>query len=382
MTLAVGAGAEPSRLRVELGPRSYDIIVGEGLIEAAATYLTPVLTSRRVAVVADETVAELHLPALLSALAAGGIEAHEIIVPQGESTKDIAHLQRLIDALLDAKIERDDAVIAFGGGVVGDLAGFAAGILLRGVAIVQLPTTLLAQVDSAIGGKTGINTRHGKNLVGAFHQPRLVLADIDVLDTLPRRQLLAGYAEVVKYGLIDDPELFAWLEVHGEAVCAGDHAAQRHAVLASCGAKSRIVGADEREAGTRALLNLGHTFAHVLEAETGYSDRLLHGEAVSIGMVLAFELSVRLGLCPRAEAERVRRHLAGVGLPTCPRPAVDGDAADRLIGYMAQDKKVRRGRVGFVLVRGIGRAFLSSDVDPAAVRALLDDELAGRAPAP
>jgi 3-dehydroquinate synthase len=337
-----------------------------------------VLAGRRVAVVSDETVAALHLPELARSLASGGIEHHEIVVPPGEATKDFAVLQRLIDDLLGARIERGDAVIAFGGGVIGDLAGFAASILRRGVAVVQMPTTLLAQVDSSVGGKTGINTRHGKNLVGAFHQPRLVLADTGVLDTLPRRQAVAGYAEVVKYGLIDDPGFFAWLETNGGAVCAGERAARRHAVVTSCRAKARIVAADERETGSRALLNLGHTFAHALEAEAGYGGGLLHGEAVAVGMVLAFELSARLRLCPAADVERVRRHLASVGLPTRPPAAVGEDGAGRLIDRMEQDKKVRDGQIAFVLAHGIGKAYVDRNVDRAEVRAVLDDSLAGR----
>ncbi|MFQ5958502.1 MAG: 3-dehydroquinate synthase [Alphaproteobacteria bacterium] len=371
------AGAEPARVRVELGARSYDIVVGEGLIAAAAIWLEPVLGGRRVAAVSDETVAALHLPTLAGALDASGIEHHDFVVPAGEASKDFAHLERLVDALLDARLERGDTVVALGGGVVGDLAGFAASILRRGVAVVQMPTTLLAQVDSAVGGKTGIDTRHGKNLVGSFHQPSLVVADIGVLDTLPRRELLAGYAEVVKYGLIDDPAFFAWLEANGADVVAGDREARRYAVVTSCAAKARIVSGDERDAGSRALLNLGHTFAHALEVETGYGDALLHGEAVAIGMALAFDLSVRLGLCPAEDAERVRRHLDAVGLSTSARGAVAGDAARRLVEHMAQDKKVRAGEIAFVLVHGIGKAYLSHDVEIGAVRALLEESLAG-----
>ena len=371
------AGGGPARLRVELGARGYDIVVGEGLLADAVTWLGPVLESRRVAVVSDETVAALHLPALGRALEAAGIEHHDAVVPAGEASKDFAHLERLVDSLLDARIERSDTVIALGGGVVGDLAGFAASILRRGIAVVQMPTTLLAQVDSAIGGKTGIDTRHGKNLVGSFHQPSLVVADVATLDTLPRRELLAGYAEVVKYGLIDDPAFFAWLEANGAGLLAGDRAARHQAVVASCAAKARFVAADEREAGSRALLNLGHTFAHALEVETGYGETLRHGEAVAIGMVLAFDLSVRLGLCPAADTERVRRHLDAVGLPTTPRAAIAGDAAARLVGHMAHDKKVRAGEIAFVLVDAIGKAHLSRDVDVAEVRALLEESLAG-----
>ena len=268
-------------------------------------------------------------------------------------------------------------MIALGGGVVGDLAGFAASVLRRGVAVVHVPTSLLAQVDSSVGGKTGIDTRHGKNLVGSFHQPHLVLADIAALDTLPRRELRAGYAEVVKYGLIDEPDFFAWLEANGEALLRGDHGPLRHAVTMSCAAKARIVAADERETGVRALLNLGHTFAHSMETAAGYGDGLVHGEAVAIGLVLAFDLSVDLGLCPPEDAARLRRHLAAAGLPTSVRQAITGDndgraVADRLVDIMGQDKKVERGRITFVLARGIGRAFLEPDVDLQRVRRVID----------
>ncbi len=369
----------PARVRVDLGARSYDIVVGAGVLAAAGEEIAAALPGRRVAVVSDETVAAHHLPALLASLDAAGIGHCEIPVPPGEASKSFAGLERLLDALLDARIERGDAVVALGGGVIGDLAGFAASILRRGVACVQVPTTLLAQVDSAVGGKTGINTRHGKNLVGSFHQPRLVLADIATLETLPRRELLAGYAEVVKYGAIDDPAFFGWLEENGAAVVAGDRAARTHAVVTSCAAKARIVAADEREAGTRALLNLGHTFAHALEVEAGYGDALRHGEAVAIGMVLAFGLSVRLGLCPAEDAERLRAHLAAVGLPVRPAGVVGRDARDRLLAHMAQDKKVAGGRVTFVLARGIGRAFLTREVETETLRAFLDEALAERA---
>jgi 3-dehydroquinate synthase len=278
----------------------------------------------------------------------------------------------LCERLLELKVERSSTLIALGGGVIGDVTGFAAAVLLRGIDCVQIPTTLLAQVDSSVGGKTGINTRRGKNLVGSFHQPRLVLADTGVLSTLPRRQLLAGYAEIVKYGLIGDPDFFAWLEGHGSAVIDGDPAARRHAVKASCAAKAAIVAADERERGTRALLNLGHTFAHALEAEVGYGDELLHGEAVSIGIVMAFELSARLNLCPWEDAARARRHLAAMGLPT----GLDTENGrfwntTNLVEHMSRDKKVKGGRISFVLARGIGQAFLSDDVAAAEVEALL-----------
>lgn len=368
---------EPDRLRVELGARSYDILIGRGLLANAGRHLKPVLKQPRVIVLTDHTVAELHLPSLTRALGAAGIDSHPIILPPGEQTKSFAQLEEVIDQLLAARIERGTTLAALGGGVIGDLAGFAASIVLRGIDCVQIPTTLLAQVDSSVGGKTGIDTRWGKNLVGSFHQPRLVLADIDALATLPRRQLLAGYAEVVKYGLIGDAGFFAWLEDHGMSLIDGNEAARQHAVKISCAAKARIVGEDEREAGARALLNLGHTFAHALEAECGYSDELLHGEAVAIGLVMAFDLSARLGLCSPDDAARVERHLGAVGLPTEPT-AIAGRIWDieRLLDHMRHDKKVQSGRITFVLARGIGQAFLARDVDLSEVSGLLEQALA------
>ena len=359
-------------LTVSLGERSYPIRVGAGLIAEAGAQIQEVLPDRRLVVVTDETVAGLHLEPLLASLDEAGLGHGEIVLPAGEATKDFAHLERLTGDLLDARVDRRTLLVALGGGVVGDLAGLAAAVTLRGLDFVQIPTTLLAQVDSSVGGKTGINTRQGKNLVGAFHQPRLVLADTAALSTLPTRELLAGYAEVVKYGLIGDPEFFGWLEAKGEALLAGDPDARRHAVLTSCRAKAEVVAADEREAGRRALLNLGHTFGHALEAGCGYGGALLHGEAVAIGMVMAFDLSVRLGLCPAGDAVRVRRHLAAVGLPTglerLDNAALDPDT---LLGHMAQDKKAQDGKITFVLLRGIGQAFLASDVETSAVRDLL-----------
>ncbi len=367
----------PQRLRVELGDRGYDILVGDGLIASAGRYLDEVLVGRRVAVVSDETVAGHYLAPLAASLEASAIDHHAIVLPPGEGSKDFGHLEGLLDDLLEARIERGDTVVALGGGVIGALAGFAASILRRGVAVVQVPTTLLAQVDSAVGGKTGIDTRHGKNLVGSFHQPRLVLADTAALDTLPRRELLAGYAEVVKYGLIGDAAFFAWLETEGAGVCEGVPAARRQAVLTSCATKARIVADDEREAGARALVNLGHTFAHAIEAEAGYDGRVVHGEAVAVGLVLAFVLSARLGLCPADEAERVRRHLADSGLPTTIGQALgEGADADALIAHMAQDKKVRDGQMTFVLARAIGDAFLSRDVEPDALGAVIAESIA------
>ncbi len=366
--------SDAETVTVALGERAYEIVVGEGLLGRAGAAIAPLLARPEVVVVTDETVAGLHLDTLATGLDDAGIGHRAIVLPPGERTKDFAHLERLVDALLEARVERDDTIVAFGGGVVGDIAGFAASILRRGVGMVQVPTTLLAQVDSSVGGKTGINTPRGKNLVGSFHQPRLVLADIDLLDTLPSRELLAGYAEVVKYGLIDDPALFTWLERHGGELLAGDKALRRQAVAASCRAKARVVARDEREAGARALLNLGHTFGHALEAAAGYDGRLLHGEAVAVGMVMAFDLSVRLGLCPPGDADRVRRHLAAVGLPVA-RTAVAGGDADTgvLLEHMKQDKKARDGRPVFVLANGIGRAFLTRDVAPEAVRSLLEE---------
>jgi len=364
-------------IRVELGARSYDIIVGEGLLADLGTRLRPLLTQPRVAVVTDANVAPLYLKDVETSLQRAGIDPFSVVLPAGEQTKDFAHLQTLTDRLLEARVERGTTLVALGGGVVGDITGFAAGIVLRGLDYVQVPTTLLAQVDSSVGGKTGINTRRGKNLVGLFHQPRLVLADVQTLDTLAPRQLLAGYAEVVKYGLIDDADFFAWLETRGAAVCAGDRTAQVRAVCASCAAKAAIVADDEREAGRRALLNLGHTFGHALEAETGYDGTLLHGEAVAAGMVLAFDLSVRLGFCPTEDAVRVRRHLETAGLPCgfAALPAIRW-SADALISHMTRDKKVRDGRTTFVLARGIGEAFVSRDVDIDAVHQLLRDAIA------
>ncbi len=369
--------SDAASVRVELGARGYDILVGAALLAEAGTRLKAAVKARTAIVVTDENLARLHLPALEGSLATAGITSRAIVLPPGERTKDFANLQSLVEALLDARVERGSVVVAFGGGVIGDLAGFAASIALRGIDFIQIPTTLLAQVDSSVGGKTGINTRHGKNLVGSFHQPRLVLADVAVLSTLPPRERLAGYAEIVKYGLIDDPEFFAWLETEGRKVAAGDTAATIRAVVTSCTAKAAIVAADEREAGRRALLNFGHTFGHALEAESGFGDRLLHGEAVAIGMVMAFDLSVRLGLCPAEDAARVRRHLAAVGLPVgLGRLAGPDWTAEALLAHMAQDKKVVDGRTTFILTRGIGRAFIARDVPAAAVLDLLRGAIA------
>ncbi len=364
-------------VRVELGSRSYDIVVGDDVLASAGEMMAPVLRRPRVIVVTDRHVADLHLETLLRSLSDGAVDAIPIVLDAGEQTKDISHFGKLMDAILGRGIDRDTALVALGGGVVGDLTGFAAATALRGIDFVQIPTTLLAQVDSSVGGKTGINSPHGKNLIGAFHQPRLVLADSRVLRTLPRREMLAGYAEVVKYGLIGDAAFFGWLEGHGADLIDGNPAKIRHAVVTSCRAKAAIVAADEREAGERALLNLGHTFGHALEAETGYSNTLLHGEAVAIGMVMAFDLSARLGLCPPDDAARVRRHLAAVGLPTGTNftNSVLWDPA-RLMSHMGRDKKTRGGKLTFILVRGIGDAFVSRDVPVDELSAFMEGAVA------
>jgi 3-dehydroquinate synthase len=359
-------------LTVALGDRSYEIVIGEELIPRAGQWVAPLLKSGRAMIVTDETVAELHLEALERALESAGGAFEAFVLPAGEATKDFEHLSDLCSRLLLAGVERGTTLVALGGGVIGDLTGFAAAILLRGLDFIQIPTTLLAQVDSSVGGKTGINTPEGKNLVGAFHQPRLVLADTTALTTLPRRELLAGYAEVVKYGAISDAEFFTWLESHGADILDGAPELLTRAVEVSCASKAAIVAADERESGARALLNLGHTFGHALEAEVGYSGELLHGEAVAIGMIMAFDLSVQLGYCPAEDAARLRRHLAAVGLPTG-LEALPGRIWDpgRLLGHMQKDKKVADGRITFILARGLGEAFITRDVEPAEITALL-----------
>ena len=370
-------------IRVELARGAYDVVVGGGLLAAAGVRLAPYLGRPSTAVISDETVAALHGQTLAEALDRAGIAQRTITLPAGEATKDFAHLEELLDRLLEARIERGDTIIALGGGVIGDLAGFAASILRRGVGIVQLPTTLLAQVDSAVGGKTGINTRHGKNLVGSFHQPRLVLADVAVLRTLARRDLAAGYAEVVKYGALGDRALFDWLERHSGEIVGGDAAALEKAVVASVRAKAGIVARDEREAGERELLNLGHTFAHALETEAGHGDSLRHGEAVAIGLVLAFDLSVRLGHCAPDEHARLKRHLAAVGLPVAIGEVAGPEWSVRaLIEHMAQDKKTRRGRLRLVLARAIGDAFVSEDIEPETLAEAVEQSLNTGAAAP
>jgi 3-dehydroquinate synthase len=350
------------RLRVELGARGYDILVGPQLIERAGPEILPLMRRRQAVIVSDEIVAGYCLAALRDSLSEVGITHHTVFLPPGEETKDLAHFGRLAEDILAVGIERGTMLIALGGGVVGDVTGFAAATLLRGVDFVQIPTTLLAQVDSSVGGKTGINTRIGKNLIGAFYQPRLVLADTSVLSSLPRRELLAGYAEIVKYGLIRDAGFFAWLETEGASVCTLAPDALRCSVMTSCAMKAEIVAGDEREEGDRALLNFGHTFGHALETETGFSSRLLHGEAVALGMVLAFDFAVRLGLASADEAERVRSHLERCGLPTrMAQIGLAGASADGLMGHMRKDKKVRDGRITLIMPRRIGEAFVMED---------------------
>jgi 3-dehydroquinate synthase len=349
-------------LRVELGERGYDIRIGDGLIERAGTEMLPLLRRRQAVVVSDENVARHYLAPLQRSLEAAGIAHDRVVLPPGEETKDLRHFGELAETLLGCGIERGTMLVALGGGVVGDLCGFAAATLLRGIDFVQIPTTLLAQVDSSVGGKTGINASLGKNLIGAFYQPRLVLADTGALATLPRRELLAGYAEIVKYGLIRDAGFFERLEREGGAVCALDPAPLRHAIKVSCAMKAAIVAADEREQGERELLNFGHTFGHALETETGFSDRLLHGEAVGLGMVLAFDFAVRLGLAAGQDAVRVRRHLDRAGLPTTLAAiGLGGVPPERLLAHMGKDKKVRDGRITLILPRRIGEAFQMRD---------------------
>lgn len=366
-------------LDVALGARRYDIRIGPGLVARAGAEVASFLPRPRTAIITDETVAGLHLETLKEGLAAEGISAEAIILPAGEATKSFAQYQSVLSQLLDLKIARDDVVIAFGGGVIGDLAGFAAATLRRGVDFIQIPTSLLAQVDSSVGGKTGINAPQGKNLIGAFHQPKLVLIDTDMLKTLSEREFLAGYAETVKYGLLGDSDFFDWLEVNGAALAAGDDALRMQAIHRACAMKADVVARDETEQGDRALLNLGHTFGHALEAATGYSARLLHGEGVSIGTALAFELSMRLGLCAQEVPSRVREHFRAMGMKTT-LADIDGDLPDAagLIALMGQDKKVKDGKLVFILAHAIGEAFIAKDVPMDRVEALLRDALAER----
>ncbi len=376
MNTSATSSSEIEKIRVDLGDRGYDIFIGDGLIAKAGKYISELHGDARCIIVTDDNVNELHGNTLRSSLTAAGLSSQTISVAPGEPSKGFATLETVVDGILAAGMERDDVLLAFGGGVVGDLAGFAAGIVRRGMGFIQIPTSLLAQVDSSVGGKTGINSPRGKNLVGLFNQPSLVLADTSVLDTLSDREMRAGYAEVAKYGLIDQPEFFDWLEENFEAVFAGGEA-RRHAIAQSCRSKAAVVKADELENGSRALLNLGHTFGHALEASVAYdSNRLVHGEAVAIGMVMAHEFSNRLNHCGPEAAERVTVHLEKVGLPTQldqipgPKPTLD-----QLIDAIAQDKKVSRGALTFILTEGIGKSFVSKDVPVSQVRDYLQQKL-------
>lgn len=369
-----GDQAERTIVPVGLGERSYDIHIGPDLVAEAGARLTAAYPDRRFVIVTDQNVAELHLDRLQKGFADAGQDVPAIIMPPGESTKCFRKLEDVVSGILDARIERNDLVIAFGGGVIGDLTGFAAGIARRGVDFIQMPTSLLAQVDSSVGGKTGINGPQGKNLIGLFHQPIMVLADTDVLDTLSKREFRAGYAEVAKYGLIDDETFFAWLEDNWTEIFAGGPA-RTEAIAESCRAKARVVMADEREGGVRALLNLGHTFGHALEGLVEYnSERLVHGEGVAIGMTLAHQFSVRQGFCSEDDAIRAEAHLKAVGLPT--RIAdIPGQlpGIDMAMDYIGQDKKVSRGALTFILTRGIGQSYIAKDVNPADIRAFLEE---------
>src|SRR6478736_2700664 len=374
--------SEPITVGVALGQRAYDIVIGRDVLPSLGARVATLRPGSRVAIVTDRNVAKHWLEKTEASLSQAGIASSRIIVEEGEGSKTYAGLEQVSEALISAKIERSDLVVALGGGVIGDLAGFAAAIVRRGIDFVQVPTSLLAQVDSSVGGKTGINSPQGKNLLGAFHQPVLVIADTAVLDTLSPRQFRAGYAEVAKYGALGDEAFFAWLEANHADVFRGG-TAREHAIATSCRAKAAIVARDERETGDRALLNLGHTFGHALEAITGFSDRLFHGEGVAVGMVLAAQFSASLGMIPQADAARIERHLAEVGLPTHLQDIAgfsqEGLAdADALLTLMAQDKKVRRGRLTFILLEAIGRAVIAPNVEPGLVRDFLERKLTTR----
>jgi len=381
MTVPLRAN-EPIVVQVALAERAYDIVIGRGLLASLGARTKALRPGARTVIVTDENVAKAHLAAAEASLAAAGIESSAIVVPPGEGSKNIATFERVCEAIIAARIERGDLAVALGGGVIGDLAGFASSCVRRGLDFVQVPTSLLAQVDSSVGGKTGINSRHGKNLIGAFHQPAMVIADTALLDTLPVREFRSGYAEVAKYGLLGDAAFFAWLEANWQEIFSGGQSsgssAREHAIAVCCRAKAAIVARDERETGERALLNLGHTFGHAFEAGCGFSDRLLHGEAVALGMVMAFGFSARRGLISAADVARARAHLAAVGLPTHVSEVRGGvPGIDTLMDLISQDKKVKRGMLTFILVRGIGQAFIENNVDPAEVRAFLEEQLAG-----
>ena len=368
--------SEPIVVPVALTERAYDIVIGRGAVATLGVRIKALRPNAKTVILTDETVAKHHLAAVQGILAAAGVASSHILVAPGEGSKNYATFETVCEAIIAARIERNDLVIALGGGVIGDLAGFAAASVRRGLDFVQVPTSLLAQVDSSVGGKTGINSRQGKNLIGAFHQPILVIADTAMLDTLSPREFRAGYGEVAKYGLLGDADFFAWCEANWRDVYAGG-SAREQAIAVSCRAKAAIVARDERETGDRALLNLGHTFGHAFEAGCGYSQRLLHGEAVALGCVMAFQFSERQGMLGGNSVARVRSHLADAGLPTKVSD-VEGGVPDvaRLMDLIAQDKKVKRGKLTFILARGIGEAFVAADVDPAEIRAFLEEKIA------
>ena len=368
--------AEPQQIRVELGARSYDIHIGEKLLGEAGQWLAEMIPSKRAVIVTDENVAQFFLHRVTGALSVAGVNHASIVLPAGEQIKSWDQLGGLIDGIMEQAPDRNTAIIALGGGVIGDLTGAAASLVLRGVPFIQIPTTLLAQVDSSVGGKTGINTTYGKNTVGAFYQPKMVLIDTTTLESLPKRELLAGYAEVVKYGMIRDAEFFAWLLTNGQQIIAGDAAALSHAIAISCQTKAAIVAEDETEQGKRAWLNFGHTYAHALELETGYSDELLHGEAVAIGMVMALKLSAKLGHVDATIATQLASHLADMGLKTSPKQLRDTWDIDALMAHMSHDKKAENGKLTFVLAKAIGEVFVAKDVDVSMVRDVLLEELA------
>ncbi|SDD42190.1 3-dehydroquinate synthase [Kordiimonas lacus] len=362
---------------VDLGDRAYDIQIGVGIMAQMGTLVGPILKQKHAIIITDENVAKLHLAAAEKSLANAGIKSDAIILPAGEATKSFANFEKLTNQLLELGAERKDTLLALGGGVIGDITGFAAAVLRRGMDFIQVPTSLLAQVDSSVGGKTGINTPFGKNLVGAFHQPKMVVIDLQVLDTLPARELQAGYAEVVKYGLIDDPDFFSWLEENGARLRTGDREAQAYAVAKSCEAKARIVAEDEYEAGKRALLNLGHTFGHALEAECGYDGTLLHGEGVAIGMAMALDTSVRMGLAPKDDLTRYLAHLKSVNMMATASQIGKSLDVDTLLAHMSQDKKVDAGEIVFIL-GPIGGAATHKGVDLDIIKAVIEDSIDGR----
>jgi 3-dehydroquinate synthase len=365
------------QLEVKLGDRSYPILIGHDLIKTAGSLIAPRLKGRQIVVITDESVAQLWLPTFIKSFEELDVVVHDLTLPATEETKSFSHFESLLNDVLALGIDRKTTLIALGGGVIGDIVGFTAAVLLRGIDFIQVPTTLLSQVDSSVGGKTGINTNYGKNLVGAFHQPQLVLVDTGSLATLPKRELLAGYAEVVKYGLIDDFDFYEWCENNAQAIIDGDQEAQKYAVLKSCMSKAKIVASDEHEFGLRALLNLGHTFGHAFEAETGYSRKLLHGEAVSIGCINAFQLSSKLGLCKKQETIRVEKHFSQIGLRNSLTGLVDKSwTVERLIAHMLKDKKSEAGKITFILARGIGKSFVAKEVAMDALKAILAEALA------